>query len=336
MPDEGQRARRDRRSDPCGRRKERFALSHLAHWDDVAGKRQAAGHIAGTWRDLGAAAGSVGVGLQRIEIDSERWSTPAHVEGAEEEIFYVLGGTGLSWQDGETYAVGPGDCLVHLVGERVHTLRADAGGLDVLAFGQRASHGNTHLPRAGISWMWPAFVEATTISRKDHPYLREAAAGEPEVGERSARPATIANVDDVDVRAWRHGRVDADRRDLGRAAGSVRTGLKHVAVSPGKWSVVTHCHSAEEEIFVVLEGDGFLELGGEELAVRRGHVVARPPATGVAHTFRAGAPGLTLLAYGTREPNDISYYPRSNKIYFRGVGVIGRVEKLDYWDGEEL
>jgi hypothetical protein len=41
-----------------------------------------------------------------------------------------------------------------------------------------------------------------------------------------------------------------------------------------------------------------------------------------------------MLVYGTRKPNDMAYYPRSNKIGWRGIGVIGRVEHLDYWDGE--
>ena len=49
------------------------------------------------------------------------------------------------------------------------------------------------------------------------------------------------------------------------------------------------------------------------------------------HAFRGP---ITLLTYGTREPNDICYYPRSKKIGFWGVGVIARVESLDYWDGE--
>jgi uncharacterized cupin superfamily protein len=70
--------------------------------------------------------------------------------------------------------------------------------------------------------------------------------------------------------------------------------------------------------------------------VRRGSVVARPPGTGVAHAFRGGDAGLTLLAWGTREPNDICWYPRSRKLFWRGVGVIGRIEALDYWDGEEV
>jgi uncharacterized cupin superfamily protein len=70
--------------------------------------------------------------------------------------------------------------------------------------------------------------------------------------------------------------------------------------------------------------------------VRVGSVVARPPGTGVAHAFRAGDSGMTLLAWGTREPNDICWYPRSKKIFWRGVGVVGRIEQLDYWEGEEL
>ena len=46
--------------------------------------------------------------------------------------------------------------------------------------------------------------------------------------------------------------------------------------------------------------------------------------------------GLTLLMYGTREPDDVCYYPRSGKVYFVGLGLIARLgEPLDYWDGEE-
>lgn len=73
------------------------------------------------------------------------------------------------------------------------------------------------------------------------------------------------------------------------------------------------------------------DLGRAAGSVR--HVVSRPPGTRVAHAFVAGPEGLSYLAYGTRDPNDIAYYPRSNKIYFRGVGVMTRLERLDYWEG---
>ena len=49
-------------------------------------------------------------------------------------------------------------------------------------------------------------------------------------------------------------------------------------------SMPPHCHSLEEEIFVVLEGDGHLLLweedGVEEHEVRAGSVVVRPAGTG--------------------------------------------------------
>jgi uncharacterized cupin superfamily protein len=106
-------------------------------------------------------------------------------------------------------------------------------------------------------------------------------------------------------------------------------------VASGKESAPLHCHSLEEEIFVVLDGEGVLVLDDrEEHPVRPGSVVSRPAGTGVAHLFRAGDGELTYLAYGTREPGDVCWYPRSNKLNFGGVKVIGRIEKLDYWDGE--
>jgi uncharacterized cupin superfamily protein len=200
----------------------------------------------------------------------------------------------------------------------------------VLAFGQRRDHGNTVLPRAKVAWMSPAFVEAVPIG-EEHPYEREAAAGEPEVGELMERPPGIANVTDGIRHEIRPGAVELD---LGRRVGSERTGLSRVTLEPGTDGYPPHCHSAEEELFVILEGSGILLLGDEEIPVRSGQVVGRPPGTRIAHSLRGGDGGMTYLAYGTREPNDVAYYPRSNKIYFRGVGVMARLEKLDYWDGE--
>lgn len=67
----------------------------LAHWDEIEGHHAELGHLAGTWRDLGRAAGSVTIGVKRIEVDPGKWSTPVHRQTGEEEIFYVLGGGGV-------------------------------------------------------------------------------------------------------------------------------------------------------------------------------------------------------------------------------------------------
>jgi uncharacterized cupin superfamily protein len=309
-------------------------VPHLTHWDDVEGLHRSVGHLVATWRNLGRAAGTVGVGVQRIDVEPGRWSTPAHVEGASEEIFYVLEGSGLSWQDGAVYEIGPGDCLVHLPHQEAHTLRAGPDGLSVLAYGHRVRHGNTVLPRAGVAWMYPGYVDVTTIGDRRHPFNREAEAGEPEVGEPQTRPPSIVNAADVEPYVSEHSDSLIHDRDLGSAVGSARTGISQVTIPAGRLGYPPHCHSAEEEIFVVLAGEGTLLLGDAEHGVRPGTVAGRPPGTRVSHAFRAGEAELVYLAYGTREPNDIVYYPRSGKVSLRGVGVMGRIEPLGYWDGE--
>jgi uncharacterized cupin superfamily protein len=150
------------------------------------------------------------------------------------------------------------------------------------------------------------------------------------------RPNRIVNVDGVEREAGEdRPPFGEDWHELGARAGSVRAGLNLSIVWPGRQNCPLHCHSEEEELFVVLEGDGELLLGDEAIPVRRGHLVARPPGTRIAHAFRAGDEGMTVLVYGTREPNDIAYYPKSNKVFFRGIGLITRLERLDYYDGEE-
>jgi uncharacterized cupin superfamily protein len=316
----------------------------ISHWDDVDAVHRESGHISGHWQSLTGQA-SEWVGVKRIRIDPGKWSTPLHLEGSEEEIFYVLGGWGVSVQwDGsseDAYAVGVGDCLVHLALEHAHTLQAGPDGLEVLAFGQRHYAANTLLPRAGVSWLGPTWV--VEGAPDDHPWKREAAVGPPNVGDLSERPARIVNAADVEPETREGATVARTVRDLGRAAKSERTGLRLFEVQPGKLLNPPHCHSAEEEIFVVLDGEGMLELwphlrqGGEleEHALRTGNVVARPAGTGRPHTFRAGDNGLSVLAYGTREAGDVTYYPRSGKVNFRGLGLIGRLDVLDYWDGED-
>jgi len=317
----------------------------VSHWDEIEPVHRENGHIAAAWSAL-TGERSETVGVRRIQVDPERWSTPLHLENSEEEIFYVLGGSGISLQwDGEAteaFAVGAGDCLVHLAANYAHTLLGGPDGIDVLAFGERHySVGSAYLPRAGVSWglgMWTRVGDP-----EDHPWKREAEAGAPEVPEISPRPARIVNLADVEPSVWEHTTVRASWRDLGRSAGSVRTGLRHATIEPGALMAPPHCHSAEEEIFVVLEGDGELELwpsprwGGshETVPVRAGTTIPRPAGTHRAHSLRAGSGGMSVLAYGTRSSGDICYYPRSGKVSFRGVGVIGRIEQLDYWDGEE-
>jgi uncharacterized cupin superfamily protein len=309
----------------------------IAHFDDATTREFELGHLRGRWTFLGEAAGSVGVGVRRIEVPGGGWSTPLHEHGREEEIFYVLAGRGLSWQRGRTAEIHAGDCIVYHARRGAHSLHAHDR-LDVLAFGPRIHDETPRFPRLGLSLVGNRAVESVPGSVEGAPiqFVRERELGPPDLSEPGERPTTIVNLQAVEPTRVERGHVDRRRRNLGVAASSIDTGLQHVEVAPGRESAPLHCHSLEEEIFVVLDGEGTLVLDDrEEVPVRAGHVVARPAGTGVAHLFRAGEAGLTYLAYGTREPGDVCFYPRSSKLSFRGVGVIARIERLDYWDGED-
>ena len=311
------------------------------NWDDVAVREVAVGPIAGVWRDLGTAAGTRLLGLRRMQLEPGKRSTPAHTHSGEEELFYVLAGSGLSWQGGATYEVAAGDCLVHPIEGPAHTLIAGPDGLDVLAFGERTASEACYLPRAKVAWLGSSWVKA---GESDHPFKQEAAVGVLEMpAAPSPRPAAILNLEDVPAVPVARGDCVHTRRVLAAAAGAQRTALRYFVLAAGSLGAPPHCHSGGEELFIVLDGDGvYLEQAPgasgwepEERPVRAGDVVGVLAGTGAAHAFRAGPAGLAYLAYGNRDTDDQIWYPRSRKIFFTGLGVIGRLETTDYWDGEE-
>lgn len=305
----------------------------LTHWDEIEAVEREFGDIRARRQRAGAAAGCREVGLSRWRVSAGARNAPAHEHADEEEIFYVLGGEGFAWHDGRATPVRAGDVVVHRVEEGPHTFfGGPASELDLLAFGEGSTTSLTWLPRPNVMWAAPRWLPLDA----PHPFEAEAACGPLELGAPELqRPANVVAAADVPEQVTRRGATDTTRRDLGGAAGSVRSGLKEIWIAPGAEGHPPHCHSAEEELFVVLEGAGTLLLGDERHPVRPGAIVGRPAGTGVAHSFQAGPSGLRLLAYGQRDPRDVCWYPRSEKIRIRGLGDFGfRVEPLGYWDGE--
>jgi uncharacterized cupin superfamily protein len=302
----------------------------ISHWDDVPWKRHEHGELHFERQGLSRPLGGAGVTLSRYRIAPGDRSMPQHVHVDEEELFFVLAGAGLSWQGDAVHEVRAGDVIAHLADGAPHTLLATADEpLDVLAYASGSPTQLTLLPRAGVAWVGARWIPQDA----PHPFTAEPPVEA--LPPRAPRPPSIVALDAIEPSVQARGPVHRTRRDLGRAAGSQLSGLQHVTVAPGRRSSVRHCHSHDHELFVVLAGAGRLLLGDERHDVRPGTIVARPAATGVAHAFEAGHDGLVLLAYGTRAPADTCWYPDSQKISFRGLGVIGRLTPLDYWDGEE-
>ena len=167
--------------------------------------------MAATWQRLGDAAGAKGIGVNRVRVDPGRLPTPPHSHGLSEEIYYVLAGSGLLWQDEAVCEVRAGDTIVQLADHHEHTLRAGPDGLDYVVFGTRHPVEYGWLPRSNavrLSWPW---VEGRT----DDPWDVEAEVGELEFAEPGERPANVVALEDVPKDE------DGDRL-LREAAGSER------------------------------------------------------------------------------------------------------------------
>jgi len=165
------------------------------------------------------------------------------------------------------------------------------------------------------------------------------------------KPKPIQNMGDLPLDDIGNGeRFVAKRGQFGPLIGLEKLGCSLVVVPPGKKGWPYHSHQVNEEMYIVLEGEGTLRLGGEEYPVRAGDVVACP--TGGPETahqlINTGETELRYLIVSTMEEPDVCDYPDSGKFMVmagsapggdkarRRMFHVGRLEDArDYWEGEE-
>ena len=158
------------------------------------------------------------------------------------------------------------------------------------------------------------------------------------------RKAPIVNLAELPLKA--HGKGGNFAAMLGRVGaelGTCQIGCTLVVLEPGKRAWPYHLHHAEEEIFVVLEGEGTLRYDDHEYPVRAGDVILTPPGPGTAHQIiNTSESELRYLALSGKHAPEVCYYPDSGKFgaYFgeRGDGafIARHTSAVDYWDGEPV
>ena len=168
----------------------------------------------------------------------------------------------------------------------------------------------------------------------------------------------IINLDQLDYQRWTKGfppdqqppdGFGADVAQVGGLIGARKLGYNVTAIDPGKAAYPLHNHRANEEMFLILSGEGELRIGDERFPVRAGDVIACPPAgPESAHQLRntSGAEPLRVFAVSTFESPDIVEYPDTGKISFGGRftgadgkpqlvrGITRKGEGPGYWEGE--
>ena len=108
----------------------------------------------------------------------------------------------------------------------------------------------------------------------------------------------------------------------GRSLGSEAVGLRIQRVPPGKCSSLEHRHLFQEEMVLVLSGEGVLLHGSERIPVRPMDCVAHLPSDPAAHCFEnTGTADLVILACGNRFRHEVCLYPEEGLAFVEGLGA---------------
>jgi uncharacterized cupin superfamily protein len=159
--------------------------------------------------------------------------------------------------------------------------------------------------------------------------------------ERTMKP--IMNLDEVafdDVEE--NGIYTSSRGQISDHIGARKLGYNLTVLPPGKVQCPFHGHHGEEEMFLIIEGEGELRFGDQRYPIRRHDVIACPPGgPDVAHQIiNTGKATMRYLALSTRVDIESCEYPDSRKISIvahgeGGVRKMFRAENtVDYYDRE--
>ena len=140
----------------------------------------------------------------------------------------------------------------------------------------------------------------------------------------------IMNLDDVEFDdVEENGIYTSHRARFSDQIGARNLGYNLTILPPGKTQCPFHSHHGEEEMFLILEGEGELRFGKERYSIRKHDVIACP--TGgpdVAHQIiNTGTVPMRYLSLSTRVELDACEYPDSGKV----MVVSGRRGAIKLW-----
>jgi uncharacterized cupin superfamily protein len=169
--------------------------------------------------------------------------------------------------------------------------------------------------------------------------------GPGELEEHMVKP--IMNLDDVEFDdIEENGLYTLRRGQISDHIGAKKLGYNLTVLPPGKAQCPFHCHHGEEEMFLIIEGEGELRFGDKRYPIRKHDVIACPPGgPNVAHQIiNNGKTTMRYLALSTLVDVDTCEYPDSQKILIvtgqrgeSGVRKMFRAENtVDYYDRERV
>ena len=123
-----------------------------------------------------------------------------------------------------------------------------------------------------------------------------------------------------------NGYFTSKRASIGSHIGARQLGYNLTVLPAGKAQCPFHSHHAEEEMFLILEGQGELRFGDQRYPIRQHDVIACPTGGAeVAHQIiNTGTATMRYLALSTLATTEACEYPDSGKVM---VSAGGRGQK---------
>lgn len=153
------------------------------------------------------------------------------------------------------------------------------------------------------------------------------------------RQALIRNFNDVPrERVLRPPLYDTESASLSAGTVAKKLGAGFDILAPGQIGCPYHFHHAQEEMFVILQGEGTLRVAGEQVPIRAGDTIFIPAGADYPHHIvnTSDAP-LHYLSISTQERPEVCEYPDSGKvgIFTPGLRFLQKRDAgLDYWADE--
>ena len=160
----------------------------------------------------------------------------------------------------------------------------------------------------------------------------------------------VVNIGEVPLERWTQGTAfaGADVR-IGPMIGVKDLGISYSEVPPGKSGCPFHNHHVEDEIFIILEGEGTYRFGAQSYPIRAGDVLGAPAGgQDTAHQIiNTGTGPLRYYGISTMSIADVCEYPDSGKfgVFSRSTrnpydkATLRHLQHLDnagvdYWSGQ--
>lgn len=157
----------------------------------------------------------------------------------------------------------------------------------------------------------------------------------------SKNEITVTNIDQIEPKhVASHENYEFDRYEVRGLSHEGKCTVAFYSLCPGKYNFPYHYHTANEEVFYIISGQGLLETPTGEIAVKGGDVITFPPCKEGAHRLKNTSENemLVYLDVDTNQSPDVVIYPRTNKV---GLFVKGEFSQfyrqetnVPYYEGE--